>query len=218
VLKLLAAVVPLGLAGAFSPMMLTEQTVLLAAPGGRRAAAHYAAGAVGTLLAFATAIVLFGRTISLPQEPHLDATLDLVIGALLMLLATVLRRRRNERTRSGPGAGGAMGDHAALGFGAFSMATNITTLALVLPAAKEVAASHAGLAARTVAITMLVMLASVPAWSPVLLTAIAPGPAERGLRALAGLIAQRGRAIAVGCLAGFGVLLVIRGVVRLAGI
>src|SRR4029078_3633400 len=76
--------------------MLTEQTVLLAGPGGPRAATRYAIGVLGTLLVIVGALVLFGRAISLATEPQLDATLDLVVGAALLAVAAVvvaLRRR-----------------------------------------------------------------------------------------------------------------------------
>jgi hypothetical protein len=73
VLQVLAVVVPFGLASAVSPVMLIEQTVILAGPDGKRASTRYAAGAALTLLLFVSFLVLFGRAISLPQEPHLDA-------------------------------------------------------------------------------------------------------------------------------------------------
>jgi hypothetical protein len=75
VLAALAVVIPLGLGGAVSPVMLTEQTMLLAGPDGGRAGARYAAGVVLTTFVIVVAIVLFGRAISLPTEPHLDASL-----------------------------------------------------------------------------------------------------------------------------------------------
>jgi hypothetical protein len=108
-----------------------------------------------------------------------------------------------------------MGPGAALALGAVSMATNVTTLALVIPAAKEIAASELGFASRGVLVLALVGLASSPAWSPVVLTEVAPGPAERGLRTVAGLIVRRGRLLTVLCLATFGALLVLRGIIRL---
>jgi hypothetical protein len=87
VLAVLAVVIPLGLGGAVSPVMLTEQTVLLAGPAGGRAGVGYAAGVVLTTFVIVVAIVLFGRAISLPTEPHLDATLDLVLGLVLVNVA-----------------------------------------------------------------------------------------------------------------------------------
>ena len=49
-LHLLVVLVPLGLAASVSPVMLTEQTVLLAGPQGRRTGFLYAAG-TGVVLA-----------------------------------------------------------------------------------------------------------------------------------------------------------------------
>ena len=216
-LQVLAVVVPLGLAGAVSPVMLTEQTVLLARPDGRRVATRYAAGAALTLLVFTSLLVVFGRAIPLPQEPHLDATLDLVLGASLVALAVVLRLRRPRETKA-RAARRELGGSAALAFGVVSMATNGTTLALVTPAAKEIAASDLGLAGRAVLVIALVGLASTPAWSPVALTEVAPGPAERALRAFADLIKRRGRMLTVVCLAAFGALLVLRGIIRLVSL
>ena len=165
---------------------------------------------------FAGVLVLFGRSISLPQEPHLDATLDLVLGTLLVALAALVRRRRPRAPRRharrpelGPGA--------ALAFGVGAMATNVTTLALVVPAAKEIAASDLGVPGRAAVVVVLVALASAPAWVPVALTAVAPGPAERALHAVADLIGRRGRALTVWLLAAFGLLLDLRGVLRLLG-
>jgi hypothetical protein len=50
------------------------------------------------------------------------------------------------------------------------------------------------------------------------LTQLAPGPAERGLRAFADLIERRGRVLTVLCVAAFGVLLAARGIARLIGL
>ena len=89
-LAALAVVIPLGLGGAISPVMLTEQTVLLAGPDGGRAAVRYATGVVLTGFVIVVVIVLFGRAISLPTEPHLDATLDLVLGLVLVNVAVLI--------------------------------------------------------------------------------------------------------------------------------
>jgi Sap, sulfolipid-1-addressing protein len=216
VLQVLAFVVPFGLAGAVSPVMLIEQTVILAGPDGKRAGRRYAEGAALTLVLFVTVLVLFGRAISLPQEPHLDATLDIVIGALLVVFALAIRWRR-PRKHAEHRARREIGPREALGFGVFSMATNFTTLALVVPAAKEIASSSLHLAGRAVVIVVLVLLASTPAWLPVALTTVAPGAAERGLLAIGDLIEQRGLLLTVLFVAGLGLLLVVRGVLRLSG-
>jgi len=185
VLAALALVLPLGLGGAISPVMLTEQTVLLAGAGGIRAGTFYAVGVLGTLLVIVGAIVLFGQAISLPTEPRLDASLDLVVGGVLLAVAAVvaaLGRRRPSQSahhehRSLTGG-------AALPFGVFSMATNFTTLALVVPAAKEISSTEGALPGRLVLIVLLVALAGIPAWAPVVLTRAAPVAGHRVLTAV----------------------------------
>ena len=223
-LAALAVVIPLGLGGAVSPVMLTEQTVLLAGPDGGRAAVLYAAGVVITTFVIVVAIVLFGRAISLPAEPHLDASLDLVVGLVLVFVAVlvlVLGRRRSEsQSRRGGDdrrASGSRQARAAFPFGVFSMATNVTTLALIAAAAKEISRTDAEIAAATVLVLVLVGLVTTPAWVPVVLTRVAPGPSQRGLAAVRDQIARRGRGFTVGLLSAAGLFFIARGLILLLG-
>lgn len=214
----LALIVPLGLGAAASPMLLTEQTVLLAGRDGRRAGLRFALGAVAVLVSFVLAILLFGRSISLPTEPKLDATLDLVLGlALLAVAAAIHVTGRRHGDRPPPGPKQSRWSRAAFPFGAFSMATNFTTLALVLPAAKEISVSEAGTAGRAVLVAVLVALAAIPAWVPVLLTRLAPGPGQRVLTAISDFIARHGRATAAILVLVAGLFFSARGIERLLG-
>jgi uncharacterized membrane protein YbhN (UPF0104 family) len=224
VLAALAVIIPLGLGGAVSPVMLTEQTVLLAGPGGGRAGVLYAAGVVLATFVIVVAIVLFGRALSLPTEPHLDATLDLVVGLVLVNVAVLVfvsgRRRSGSPGRKGGDDGGASGSRparAAFAFGVFAMATNFTTLALIAPAAKEISRTDAEIAAATVLVLVLVGLVSMPAWVPVALTRVAPGPSQRGLAAVRDQIARRGRGFTVGLLSAAGLFFIARGLIHLLG-
>jgi hypothetical protein len=221
----LALVLPLGLGGAISPVMLTEQTVLLAGPGGVRAGTRFALGAVIALMLIVIAVVRFGRAISLPTEPRLDATLDLVLG-IILLVAAIVAFALGRRRRHGPGArvgehgrraGVSRRDRAALPFGVFAMATNFTTLALIVPAAKEVSSAGVNVVGRMVLVVVLVVLASIPAWAPVVLTLLAPGTSKRALTALGEQITRHGRAASVVLLGAAGLFLVGRGIVRLVG-
>lgn len=223
-LAALAVVIPLGLGGAVSPVMLTEQTVLLAGPDGGRAAMRYAAGVVLTTAVIVVAIVLFGRAISLPTEPHLDATLDLVLGLVLVnvaVLVLVSGRRRGASPSRKAGddrrAGRSREARAAFGFGVFSMATNVTTLALIAPAAKEISGADVEIGAEAVLLLVLVGLVSMPAWVPLVLTRVAPDPSQRGLAAVRDQIARRGRGFTVGLLSAAGLFFTGRGLIRLLG-
>ena len=223
-LAALALVIPLGLGGAISPVMLTEQTVLLSGPDGGRAAVRYAAGVVLTTFVIVVAIVLFGRAISLPSEPHLDATLDLVLGLVLVNVAVLVlvsgRRRGGSPSRKGRddrGASGSRQARAAFAFGVFAMATNVTTLALIAPAAKEISRADVEIAAEAVLVLVLVGLVSMPAWVPLVLTRVAPGPSQRGLAAVRDQIARRGRGFTVGLLSAAGLFFIARGLIRLLG-
>lgn len=218
-LHLLLVLVPLGLAASVSPVMLTEQTVLLAVPGGRRAGLLYAAGAATVLVLLVAAVLVMGRSLSLPTAPHLDATLDLVVGGALVALALAVHLvPARDRQPSRRGSTRQLGPAAALGFGVFSMGTNVTTLALVVPAAKEIAAASVPTWGRLLASALLVALACLPAWGPVLLVAAAPTAAGRFLGRVEDLLHRRGRLLAVLLVGGAGLFLVGRGVIRLAAL
>lgn len=213
-ITVLSVVFPLALVGAVSPVMLSEQTFLLSQRDGRRIATRYAIGVAVTVALIVSALVLFGRSIRLPEQPRLSATLDIALGSLLIALATFLHRR-HERARPKKSHRRAMTPNTALGFGVFSMATNFTTLAILVPAAKEIAASDLDAVGRVFVVLFVVVMAAVPAWLPLALTKLAPGPADRWLAALADLISRRGSLVTVLLLAALGLFLLGRGTLHL---
>jgi len=211
--RALTLILPLGFAAALSPMMLTEQTVLLAGRDGRKAASRFALGTVIVTFVYLGALVAFGRAISLPKRPTLSASMDIVAGVLLALLAIAIQRRPSGTPKPRPERTG-MGSTAAFGFGVFSMATNFTSLAILLPAAKDIATDASNLVARIVLVVVLVVLATMPAWIPIATTRVAPGPAQRGLDWLSDLISRNGRRIAVVLIAALGMVLIARGLLH----
>lgn len=212
----LILIMPLGFAAALSPMMLSEQTVLLAGPDGRRAASRFALGTALVTVVYLGALVAWGHAIELPKRPTLSASMDVVVGVILVLLAVELRRRnaRRPEQEERPARTG-MGPKAALGFGVFSMATNFTSLALLLPAAKDVAAGVTNIVGRIILIAVLVVLATMPAWIPIATTRIAPGTAERALDGLSNLISRYGHRLAVVLIAALGIGLIVRGALHI---
>lgn len=213
-LQVLALIIPLGLAGAVSPMLLTEQTLMLTR--GRREGFAFAAAAATVLIVFICALVLFGRSIHLPKEPHLSASLDIALGALLMLLAARIHSRRSTAADDdAPSEPKSTGLKGVIVFGCIAMTTNFTTLALMIPAAKEIAASSLNLAERGVVSLVLAFLAAIPLWAPIALTILAPGTATDVLDRIGEFIKSNGRRASVVLLAGIGAYLLVRGIVRL---
>lgn len=213
---LFAVVLPLGLSAAVSPVMFTQQVFLVGGPDGRRSANLFLAGAGVVVLAVAGAVWFAGGAVNLPAVPRLDAAADVFLGVLLLALsgAVALRRTRAPEAEAGPVK--AMPASAAFGFGVFSMATNVTTLAIVIAAAKEVAASGQGVSTRVGSLVVLLFLACLPAWSPVVLAAL-----PRGIELLNGVRERGGRytrqALVVVLLA-VGAFFAVRGVLRLSGL
>jgi hypothetical protein len=214
VLQMLLVLLPIGLAAAISPVMLTEQTLLLAGPGGRRTAGAYALGAGATLLVVVLVLILFGRAAALPDDPALVAVGDVVIGAALVGVAAAVHLHRTAHRRPAP-APPRLGPGRALGFGVFSMATNFTTLALIVPGARIIAAEDGPDYVHAVGVIVLVGLAAIPAWVPIALTSVAPGPASRALGVPARLITRHGRTLAVLALLGIGAVLLAHGLASL---
>ncbi|GAA2139854.1 hypothetical protein GCM10009844_08990 [Nocardioides koreensis] len=213
---LFVVLVPLGLAAGVSPVMLTEQTVLLAGPGGARAGFAYAAGTATVLVGVVGVVLFAGYSLALPSAPRLDAGLDLLTGGVILALAAAVGlshpHRRPERRRHTPGR---LTPPTAFAFGLFSMATNLTTLALVVAAAKEIAAEGLPVWDSLPAAAVLVALACLPAWAPVALDAAAPTTAHRLLDRLQRAIHRHGRMLVVWLISAAGVFLVARGIVRL---
>lgn len=219
-IQTLTLLLPICLAGAISPVLLTEQTVLLAGPGGRRAARGFAIGAMVTLTLIALVLVLFGHAIKLPARPALSATLDVVFGLALVAAGVIVHAAGQSRARNPAPVADEAGTHgqrsrAAIPFGAFSMATNFTTLALVLVAAKEIAAADVETIGRLFLVLVLVVICSLPAWAPIALTMAAPRAGEAALDRLGRFIDRYGRTAVVVLLVVGGIYLLARGIVHL---
>ena len=87
----------------------------------------------------------------------------------------------------------------------------------MLPAAKEISSSDVDIAGRLILVLVLVVLATTPAWLPLALTRVAPGPGRRVLAAVQTLIDRHGRTAVVVLLGAGGLFFAARGTVRLIG-
>jgi hypothetical protein len=218
VLSALALVLPLGLAASVSPVLLTEQTVLVASPDGRRKGSAFAAGTVVVLLVVVVAVALLGRSVDLPREPRLGGRLDLVIGGAVLAIAVVVARWRPRSAGAQRPPRTSLGPVAAFGFGVFSMATNVTTLAIVLVAARDIAAAPWGVPVTLLSVLLLVALAAAPAWAPILVAALPNPRAQQALTAVSEFFDRRGRLLVVAVLGLVSAFLLVRGLLRLTGL
>lgn len=205
--SLLSTVLPLGLAAAVSPVMLSEQIVVLGR--GRKGAVAYLAGVAGVLVALIAVVLLAGRSLQLPSAPHLSGRVDLILGVAMIGLALVVRRlphhAKSASARPNTSTAGEFG------FGGFSMGTDFTTLALVVAAAKDIATKGVGFAGSAVAVLLVLLLAALPAWLPLAFDLAAPRTGQRVLGRIAAQFTQHGRLIATLIMLAVGVLLLVRG-------
>jgi threonine/homoserine/homoserine lactone efflux protein len=218
VLATLLFILPFGFVGSLSPMMFTEQTLILTTKHGRRDATAYAIGAIFTLLIFTSVLVIFGRAIQLPDNTSLSAGLDLLIGVVMLLAAVLIHRSPDQLTSRSKGrkVPPDLGILGGLGFGVFSMVTNFKALALMVPAAKAIATTGGLLPERIILTVVLVLITSIPAWLPVILTVVAPDLAGRAISAIKRFLDKHGRFLLLLILVVLGVLLVVRGIVELS--
>jgi hypothetical protein len=104
-----------------------------------------------------------------------------------------------------------------LGFGIFAMVTNFKALALMIPAAKAIVTREDLPLERVILVVAVVLIASMPAWLPLALDAIAPGSSGRMLEAIKRFLERHGRRLLLVLLVVIGLALVVRGLVFLTG-
>ncbi|MEI2778435.1 MAG: GAP family protein [Tetrasphaera sp.] len=209
---LLSTLMPLCLAAGISPVMFSEQLLLVSGRGGRRSATAFAAGTVAVLAVLTALVVTVGGSLSLPRTPTLSARLDVALGGLLLALAALVRKRAPRPPKPAttePDRSVA----SAFGFGVFSMATNLTTLPLVIAAAKDIAASGVSVVWMALAIALLLIGGCLPAWTPLVLERVPGG--QRTMAAISDTLDRHGRSLVVLALGGAGVLFVSKGLLAL---
>ena len=209
----MATVLPLSLAAGISPMMLSEQMLLLAGRGGRRSALAYVAGTATIVLALLAAVLAIGANLELPRAPRLSGRVDVTVGALLLVLAVVGARRPHPVTKrpDTPHERGGFGRSYA--FGLFAMATNVTTLPMVIAAGKDVVAHGSDGAVVLLGMSVILVGACLPAWAPLVLAQVPGGSAL--LDRLPHLIAANGRRIVILAITAAGVFCLVKGVLQL---
>lgn len=216
-------VLPLAVGAAVSPMVLIVQLLTLTQPGaGLRRGWSYAAGtavvvslwmAVGLLVASALPKQLGG------PDP-LSAGLRLTLALLLLALgAAILAKPRSPAAKAATQektlAKGTTPLARAFGLGLATMALNLTSLVLVIPASEDLARAGLPGLLQGVLVLAVVLITLAPAIGPPLALALAGAPARIYLKKIGSWAEEHQRSINASLCFGFAILLGLSGLGRL---
>lgn len=182
--NLLAETGPLSLAAAISPLVLMGVLAILGGDHGRRRAAAYTLGVVVMTVVLVTAgLVLIEVRQQRPGGTALSSPVgDAVVGILLLAFAALLVRptRAHDDARAAAHHRRLIGPNAPLlafaGLGAVLMLSNVSTIVVLIAILKAVAEAGRPLADDVIAMALVVVVTTVPAWGP-LAVATFGGPA-----------------------------------------
>jgi hypothetical protein len=216
VTTLLAKVLPLALGAAVSPTVFVAAVVLLSDPDRpRRRAGAFTAGAAVPLAAIGAAGLVLFRNARGEDHLRVSPVVDIVFGVLLLLLA-VRTALRPAHDASHHHRHAAASPWACALLGAGLMVVNFSSLALFVPAVKEIAlATSVSTPDQIVVLAIVVVLALLAVLVPLVLYLIVPGQAQSVLTPMLAAAKRHSRAIGMVICLVFGVYLAVKGAVRL---
>ena len=210
--SVLAQIIPLAAAAAISPVLFLLQLNTLTGTRPIARGSAVTAGAAIVLVILSTIGVLLGDSISVSDT--VQATITILFGVLLAAigLRALLRPPKPEapETRKKPA-----GVRRSFLAGAGAMASNVTTLALYIPALALIAGSGLPLGEQGIAALTILVITLMVAWVPLALAVAIPGASTRYLPAFGGWMTANDRWIHVGLGLGFGIVLVTKGAAAL---
>ena len=185
--SLLTHVLPLAAGAAISPTIMTLSVLILGGPHGKARQTVFTVVNVSLMCllgVFGTAYMAHAADRHKTGKVNsASVVVDVTLGIVLLLLAIrehyspAKDTEQDSADEAGKSTGIAVPKYAALGV--VMTLTNFTTLALFAPALKEIAISKQPQSTELVVGLILVVIATVTAWLPLLLTVLVPGPAER---------------------------------------
>ena len=217
-------VLPLALAGAISPTVLAVVLVVLSGREDPKIRGLAFLAGTTTVVVAISLLVVFVLGAAVPDSQKgsnsdLSGYIDLGFAVLLLALAGLTFSRRNHaRTEhhdpSGK-AGARLPRFYALGL--LIMLFNFTTLAVFLPALKEIAIDKVSYADRLTALVVVDVIVLTPAWLPVLLYLVSPRVARKVLDPLNDFLTRHRVAVGVGICLVFAAYLSFLGIRALSG-
>jgi hypothetical protein len=217
-LSLLIDILPLMVAAASNPAVITVVVLLLTAserPLPRAIA--FVAGFAVVLVALGIAGLLLFRSSreTFGTGGALFAWLDIVLGVVMLTGAAITYLRRNAAAGGADRLLGRVSPAAFVGVGAVFMVTNTSAIVAYLPLLREIAIAPVSHAERVVALALSDIVIVAPIAAPVLIRLAAPRSSERALGAIRRFLDRFGYLIAIAVFGGIGGFLLIRGLIRL---
>uniref|UniRef100_A0A6J5Z8R2 Unannotated protein n=1 Tax=freshwater metagenome TaxID=449393 RepID=A0A6J5Z8R2_9ZZZZ len=204
----------LALGAAVSPIPLTISILLLTSPDrGRAKAIAFAAGQILALavISVAAALLLQKALGTTHRHSKASGSIDIVLGVILLVAAA-----RKLLTKPKPKPEKPQKKQRSLAaefiFGAGLMAVNLETLALVLASIKELVSSKTGIVTEGLVLLAIVLIVTVSATLPPLMTFIFPKQSDRALAWLNDQTKRHSRGISAGFLIVFGAYLLYKGI------
>lgn len=173
-MNLLAETVPLSLAAAISPLVLMGVLTILGGEHGRRRAVAYTLGVVATTIVLvAVGLVLIEVRQHRAGGTAVDSPIgDAVIGVLLIAFAVQMVRpkRAKDDEKAAKHHRRLIGPNAPLPafavLGVVLMLLNFSTIVVLIAILKAVAKAGQPLADDVVAMAIVIVITTVPAWGP----------------------------------------------------
>lgn len=218
---MLAQAAGFALLAAISPTALVVAAVFLASESPRRTAVFFLLGALlmTVVMGLAIFVALRAGGLSHPREREPRYGLRLGLGVLALLVAVVLARRKPrlgkpdkkpnlvDRLTARPGP------RAAFTVGLVVFSPSITYVAAV----QVIATAQAGPVLDVVGLALVVGIAIMFAWLPLVFFLAAPDATTRGLKAADGWVRAHGYGLLVAAVVIGGVALTVDGALGLAG-
>ena len=213
---LLAKVLPLGFGAAVSPTLFAAVVMLLSQPSRPRArAAAFAAGAALPLVGIAVVGLAVFRQAGANGHLRISPVVDVFFGLVLLLLALriALKADADDKRQERPFHAGLF----ACGLlGSGLMITNFSSLALFIPAVKEVAVTPSiGWGSRLLVTVLLLGIVLMTVWLPMLLYTVAPKQAQAVLAPVMRTTRRHSQLIGIVVCSMFGVYLCAKGITKL---
>jgi hypothetical protein len=216
-LDLMAALLPLMLAAAANPAVVT--VVLLTLTASERPLARATAFVAGFAIALVAVgivglVLIGGARERVSPGGSLAGWVDIALGLGLLVLGAIAVARRG-RTGGADRLLERLGPGSFVAVGATFMVTDASALAAYAPLLREIAVADVTRAERAVALALSDAVIIAPVAAPVLICMLAPRRADRALAAIRHWLDRYGWLAAVLVFGAIGAYLVLRGITRL---